>query len=71
VEDYENSSLSDLEKTVMRLVDQMVTNDPSNKDELYNKLKAHFSNAEIVELTMSIGFFLGVGRINRFLDVEF
>jgi alkylhydroperoxidase family enzyme len=49
----------------------MVSNDTSENEAIFAVLKNHFSDSELVELTMSIGFFIGVGRMNHFLDLDF
>ncbi|KEO83861.1 hypothetical protein [Tumebacillus flagellatus] len=69
--DYRASDLPDWHKAALQLVDLMAANDLSGRDEVYAILQAHLSDSEVVEITMCIGFFLGTGRVNRFLDVEF
>jgi alkylhydroperoxidase family enzyme len=71
VEDYENSDLPDLHKTVLKLADKMAFNDISEKEEIYGILKGNFSHSEIIELTMAISTFIAFGRMNRFLEIEF
>lgn len=38
-------------------------------DELIDRLKAEYTDAEIVELSATIGFCLGIGRIYTVLDI--
>jgi alkylhydroperoxidase family enzyme len=39
-------------------------------DEFWDRMKAHYSQTEIVELTMSIGSWLAFGRLNRVLGLD-
>jgi len=38
-------------------------------DELFDRMRAHFSDAEIVELSAFVGFCTGIGRIYTVLDI--
>lgn len=38
-------------------------------DELIDRLKAEYTDSEIVELSATIGFCLGIGRIYTVLDI--
>ncbi|MGW1615982.1 carboxymuconolactone decarboxylase family protein [Streptomyces sp. NPDC002285] len=39
-------------------------------DEFWDRMKAHYSQAEIVELSMSIGSWLAFGRLNHVLGLD-
>jgi alkylhydroperoxidase family enzyme len=39
-------------------------------DEFWTRMKAHFSDAEIVELTMCLGSWIAFGRLNRVLWLD-
>jgi len=39
-------------------------------DEFFRALRAHFSDAQIVELGMMIGQYIGFGRLLMVLDLE-
>ncbi len=39
-------------------------------DEFWKRMTAHYSQAEIVELTMSIGSWLAFGRLNHVLGID-
>ncbi|WP_424215306.1 carboxymuconolactone decarboxylase family protein [Streptomyces sp. BI20] len=39
-------------------------------DEFWTRMAAHFTQAEIVELTMSIGSWLAFGRLNHVLGID-
>ncbi len=38
-------------------------------DELFDRMRTHFSDPEIVELSGFVGFCLGIGRIYTVLDI--
>ncbi len=38
-------------------------------DELFDRMRAQYSDAEIVELSATVGFCLGIGRIYSVLDI--
>ena len=38
-------------------------------DELIDRMRAHFSDAEILELSATVGFCMGIGRIYTVLDI--
>ncbi|MFS8197961.1 carboxymuconolactone decarboxylase family protein [Streptomyces sp. CWNU-52B] len=39
-------------------------------EEFWDRMAAHYSQAEIVELTMSLGSWLAFGRLNRVLGID-
>lgn len=39
-------------------------------DEFWDRMKAHYSDAEIVELSMCLGSWIAFGRINRVLGLD-
>ena len=41
----------------------MATNHLSADDSIYDELKKHFSEKQVVELGMTIAFFVGFGRL--------
>ncbi|MFT9495396.1 hypothetical protein [Anaerosolibacter sp.] len=71
VDDYENSDLGELHIAALKLADKMVDNDEGNKIELFNTLKKYLSDKELIELTMSISIFMGIGRMNKFIGLEY
>lgn len=38
-------------------------------DEIFSRLRAEYSDAEIVELSATVGFCIGIGRIYTVLDI--
>ena len=39
-------------------------------DEFWDRMKAHYTDAEIVELSMCLGSWLSFGRLNRVLGLD-
>ena len=57
------------EKAALQYADKFATDHYSIDDEAIAQLRAHFSEAEIVELGMYCGYFLGIGRFLASLDI--
>jgi AhpD family alkylhydroperoxidase len=59
----EAKELSDAEKAAIRFGELMATDHLSINDATFADLRAHFSEAEVVELGMTCAFFVGFGRL--------
>lgn len=55
--------LSDAEKAAIDYGERLATNHLSIDDVIYDNLRRHFSEAEIVELGMNVALFVGFGRL--------
>ena len=65
--DYENHpELDDVDKLVIEYAKQVTLDPNRTRDAIFERLRQHFSNAEIVELTWRIAL---CGAFNRFNDV--
>ena len=62
-EPHEAENLSDAEKAAIRFGELMATDHLAIGDAIYADLRRHFSEAEIVELGMTVAFFVGFGRL--------
>ncbi len=62
--DYENAAYSDAEKAALRLADQMALTTANGElsPALYDDLKTHFSDAEILELGLLLGVLAGMAK---------
>jgi alkylhydroperoxidase family enzyme len=60
--DYEASDLSEREKTALALADRLAFDHQNLDAPLLARLRASFSEEELVDLGMSIAFLLGWGR---------
>jgi len=65
--DAEN--LSEREKAAIEFADLMATNHFAITDATFDTLREHFSEAEIVELGIFCGYFIGYGRFLAVLDI--
>lgn len=59
----EAENLSAAEKAAIRYGELMATDHLAIDDKVYADLRAHFSEAQIVELGMTVAFFVGFGRL--------
>jgi AhpD family alkylhydroperoxidase len=59
----EADNLSAAEKVAIRYGELMATDHLAIDDALYDELRQHFSEAQIVELGMTVAFFVGFGRL--------
>ncbi len=56
-------NLSDPEKAAIRFGELMATDHLAIGDTIYADLRRHFTEAQIVELGMTVAFFVGFGRL--------
>ena len=69
--DYENHpEFSSREKLALRFAERMALNHQSIDDSFFHDLRQEFSPAEIIELGMMTGLFIGYGRLLAILDLE-
>lgn len=59
----EAENLSAAEKAAIRYGELMATDHLAIDDAVYTELRQHFSEAQIVELGMTVAFFVGFGRL--------
>ena len=59
----EAENLSDAEKAAIQYGELFATNHLAINDDTYDNLRKYFSESEIVELSMTDAFFVGVGRL--------
>ena len=71
IDNYRDNTLfSDAEKAAIQYADVMAGDHKSASVELFDELRRHFSESEIVELGMRISTFLGYGRLIHVLGLE-
>ena len=71
IDDYKESTLfSASEKAAIRYADVMAGDHKSASAELFEELRRHFSESEIVELGLRSSTFLGAGRLIHVLGLE-
>ncbi|MDA0977438.1 MAG: hypothetical protein O3B72_02670 [Proteobacteria bacterium] len=68
--DEETNSFSDQERMALEYADRLALDHHNIDDEFFDRLREHFNEAQIVELGMMIGQFIGFGRLLMVLDLE-
>jgi alkylhydroperoxidase family enzyme len=69
VDDPANGDYSEQERLAIEYADKFATDHRSLDDEFFARLRAAFTDAEIVELTAMIGNWLAFGRFQAVLDI--
>lgn len=59
----EADNLTDAEKTAIRYGELFATDHLAIDDQIHDQLREHFTEAQIVELGMTVAFFVGFGRL--------
>ena len=67
---FEEADLLQREKLAIRFAQRMATDHQNVDDEFFHELRREFSDAEIFELGMITGQFIGYGRLLAILDLE-
>ena len=69
--DYQKSPLfNDREKAAIRWADAMTRNTAKHDDDVWDALRRHFNDAEIVEISMACGLFNMANRLNDSFRTE-
>ena len=66
---YEAPGLTDAERVAIRYGELFATNHLAIDDPLLDQLSAHFTEAQIVELAITVAFFVGFGRLGAVLHM--
>jgi AhpD family alkylhydroperoxidase len=61
--------LTDRERLAAEFAERFAVDHTSIGDELWGRLRAQFSDVELLELTVTIGFCVGMGRAFNVLDI--
>ena len=59
----DRDNLSDAEKAAIQYGELFATNHLAINDDIYDNLRKYFNESEIVELSMTVAFFVGFGRL--------
>ena len=62
-------ALTDRERLAIEFAEKFALSHTEMGSELFDRMNAHFTAAEIVELSAFVGFCLGIGRIYTVLDI--
>lgn len=66
---YDAPDLTDAEKVAIRYGELMATNHLAIDDALFDQLRQHFTEGQIVELALNVSLFVGVGRFAAVLHM--
>jgi alkylhydroperoxidase family enzyme len=58
------------ERIAIEFAEKMATNHTSIDDDFFRRMRAQFTDAEIVEIGMAAGQYIGFGRLLMVLDLE-
>ena len=68
---YQSSdAFSEPEKAAIRLADVLAGDHKAASDDLFDELRKHYSESEIMDLSWRITSFIGYGRLIRLLGLE-
>lgn len=68
--DAETNSFSRREALAVEYAERMAVSHHDIDDDFFAELKSEFSDAEVLELGMMIGQYIGFGRLLKVLDLE-
>ena len=66
---YGNDAFTTREKLAIEFGEQFAIDHTQIDDAMFDRLREHFSEVEILELTTIAGFCLGLGRAYQVLDI--
>jgi alkylhydroperoxidase family enzyme len=70
IEDEASTLLSARERAAVRYADKLATDHHNVTDALWAELRQHFSEAEIIELTVHVTLYIGLGRFNEVIGLD-
>ncbi len=66
---YEVGDYTEREKLAIEFGERYAIDHTAIDDDFFGRLRQHFSDTEVLELTMIAGFCVGIGRAIQVLDV--
>ena len=70
IEDETSAMLSPRERAALRFADKMAVDHHNVDAKLWEEVRAHFSEAEIIELVAHTTLYIGFGRFNEIVGLE-
>jgi alkylhydroperoxidase family enzyme len=70
VDNPQNANISEAEKVALRYAEAITISPGNIPDTLFNDLKKHFSDSQIVELTSLIALYNMINRFNEALKLD-
>lgn len=68
--DAPDGAFSDRERAALAYAEKLAVDHHSIDDDFFDGLRVQFNDAEILELGMMIGQYIGFGRLLKVLDLE-
>lgn len=68
--DFENAAFSDAEKAALAYAKQLTLDAHKIDDAMFKRLRAHYDEGEIVEISAMAGLFNYFNRVNDALQME-
>jgi alkylhydroperoxidase family enzyme len=66
----DDPAFTERERIALEFAEKMATNHTSLDDDFFRRMRAQFSDAEIIEIGMAAGQYIGFGRLLMVLDLE-
>jgi alkylhydroperoxidase family enzyme len=66
---YDHPEFSARERLAAEFAEQFAIDHTQIGDELWGRLREHFTDTELLELTVTVGFCVGLGRAYQVLDI--
>jgi alkylhydroperoxidase family enzyme len=70
INDETSNLLSPRERAAVRYAEKLAVDHHKVDDALWAELRTHFSEADIIELTMHVTLYIGLGRFNEVVDLD-
>jgi alkylhydroperoxidase family enzyme len=70
IDDERSDLLSARERVAIRYAEKLAVDHRNIDDALWAELRRHFSEAEVIELSLHATLFIGLGRFNDVLGLE-
>jgi alkylhydroperoxidase family enzyme len=70
IEDETSALLSARERAAVRFAEKLAVDHRKVDDTLWAEVRAHFSEAEIIELTAHATLYIGFGRFNEIIGLD-
>ena len=70
IDDETSTLISPRERVAIRYADKLATDHRNVDDALWAELRRHFSEAEIIELTVHVTLYIGLGRFNEVIGLD-
>ena len=70
IDDESSTLLSARERAAIRYAEKLAVDHHNVTDALWAELRRHFTEAEIIELTMHVTLYIGLGRFNEVIGLD-